>query len=182
MRRMFSQKQIEELIREHLLTSDLKVKTLEQSEPNWEVELEPSLSSSASDKGLTLTPIYNKLQLINGILYLVLINSIENPTESSISIGTGDTIQVSVSGIPEEISSRIYDFAGKKVSESGTDRIDLNRSPAGIQTGVGYSQYRLNTTHNNANSISFSLEREIAYNINAGSKSTITARNFYIVL
>ena len=162
-------------------TGAVKAQTLEQTNPNWSLAVEPVLPAAAIAKGFTITNIYNRLLVINNVLFLVMINKINNPTASAIALDNTDSIQFEAI-FPESIGEKIYDISGKKVSESGSDNIDLNYSAGAIQTGVGYSNFRLITTHAGQNQIRFVAERVGAMTVNAGNSVNVFVRNFLLLL
>lgn len=193
MRKMYTEKEIAELVNEEVLkgnvsiggnllvAGDVQVKTISQSQPNWEMEATPTLSASAITKGFTLTPIYNKVCLFGNVLYVVMINKLNNPTESSLGVDYNDTINLELPNIPSSIGSKIFDVNGKDLTEESTDTIDINRSISGIVPSQGYINYKMVLNHQGSNKMFVSLLREDAYNIPSGSLSIITGRDFLII-
>ena len=123
MRRMWSKGQIKSQISgasaevvQALQGQDVKVKTIEQSEANWEIN--DIFDSISVDEGLVYTKIYARFEEINGILYIVHIFDVENTTESSINFAFNKNIV-----LPEEIAKKIYDVSGKNVHELSPDNI-----------------------------------------------------------
>ena len=74
MRKMYSKKQIEEMTQSGLVGKNIKVKTIEQTEPNWTLDL--SEVSIVFPSGFTGTNIFSRLQKINGELEIVFTFSI----------------------------------------------------------------------------------------------------------
>ena len=160
---------------------DLQAKTLSQTQANWEMAITPALQQSAIDKGLTLTTIYNKLSLYGNILYIVQVNKINNPTESSVAVGADDNINTSITDVPATIGTKIIDTSGYDLTEESGGYLNIDRSVGAIMPSVGYASYRSVMLHNGANKISISLVREVAYNIPAGGSCIITSRCFLII-
>ena len=163
-------------------TGEVIAQKLHQTTPNWEATATPTLDASAITAGLTLTPIYNKVLVLNNILYIVMVNKINNPTASSISISGSYTISLRITNVPEEIGSKIIDLNGNPLNVSGSTAIDYNRQSAGSSSGVGSINYRMQTGHAGANNLECVLIREDSYNILAGGAATITARNFLVLV
>ena len=181
MRRMYSKKQLQEEALQGLVNADVKVKTIEQSEPNWSISFEPEMSTSAVAKGLTITNIYNRLQVINNILYIVMVNKVLNETGSAISYGSPDGVSGEIT-LPEEIADKIYDINGKKLSETGTGSVDISSNPNGIQTGVGYAPQRMSLTHNGVNKLKITLEPSPSLSITASNSVSTFGRTFLTLI
>ena len=142
MRRMFSEKQLKELNLKTLQENDVVVKTIEQTQPNFEVNIAPVLTASALGKGLELETVYNKCAVYGNILYIVMVNKVKNPTESSVSVTYEDSVVANIT-IDEKYANKIYDTDGKKASESSTALISLGyrggifKSPASYWELIG---------------------------------------------
>ena len=121
---MFSEKQIGEVANEQLVDKDLKVKTLEQTEANWSEDFSGDDFGATFPTGLEVTYSYRRISRINGELHIVLLFKIKNPTESSISVGNSNNIQIK--NIPENIASLIYDVEGDPLSEDVNDIIPIS--------------------------------------------------------
>lgn len=119
MRRMFTEKQIEEMNKDMLSNGgiDIVAKTLTQKEVNWEknIVLEPYDNTKTS-----VSTSYGKLLMINNILYIVLCGLVSNITETTQSTQVFATFVIE---IPEEIGEKIIDENGKKLTETGTGHI-----------------------------------------------------------
>ena len=118
-------------------TGPVQAQTFKQTQPNFALEVTPTLSAAAIAKGLTLTTIYNKVEVINNILYIVSLNKVNNPTESSITLNYDDRIGESIT-LPEDIADKIYDQNGVKVSESGAGAMISLGYRGGITSGFSY--------------------------------------------
>ena len=141
MRRMFSEKQLEEMIKSigkeiDFQDVDLKVKTIEQSESNWSQEITEFPNST--DPSTTSEVIYCRANRINGELHIVMLGKITNPTASDISIY--GTLSIAID-LPKEIAEKIYDVQGKKASEtsSGLIRISATHAVAFRNNETGYN-------------------------------------------
>lgn len=127
---MFSEKQIKELIKNYAADGgfggvDLKVKTIEQAEANWSLDV----TSFPTTTNCTSEPIFCRIQQINQELHIVMLGKINNPTESDINIYSTQVIEVT---LPEEIANKIYDVLGNKVSDTlaSTARVSTNFASA----------------------------------------------------
>ena len=117
MRRMFSKKEIEEIALEKLKTSDVKAKTLEQSEYNYDsgnIELNPNWLN-----GVTATKSFLKFVVINKVFYVVISLILENETENDIAM-PGNTALITQFELPEAISSKIYRKDGTTLNQTLT--------------------------------------------------------------
>lgn len=114
MRRMYSEKQLENIVDEHLEVSDVKVKTLEQSEPNWSLDIETFVNIT----GGTATPIFCRIQQINQELHFIFLGKIENTSGSTIQAYQTTDLDIE---LPQEIAEKIYDYQGYKASETPTN-------------------------------------------------------------
>lgn len=128
MRRMFSEKQIKRLIAENpaavleaLKGQDISAKTLEQSEPNVDIEM---TEVAALPEGLVLTKYYEKAIIVNNILYITLNYNIANPTENSISLTNNWLTKKAV--IPSKYASKIYRADGENITGSPSATLTLN--------------------------------------------------------
>lgn len=99
----------------NLSTTDLKVKTIEQSNHNWSSD---NLTiESTWLNGLTASNAYVKFVVINNIMYLVVSATLKNTTGSSITTATSKAL-INAITIPEEYADKIYRKDGTKVSAS----------------------------------------------------------------
>ena len=114
MRKMFSKNQIKEIVNQGLLNEDVKVKTIEQSEPNFEFNLDLS-NLNGLPQDCEVEDVYTKIVQWNRELHIVFNFKITNNGESAT---TGFTSTSNYIDLPEEVAERIIDFAGKSVAES----------------------------------------------------------------
>ena len=89
---------------------DLVAKTLKQTQPNETATISVTSPASVS-AGLTLTPILNKVEVINNILYIVAFNKIKNETAEAITFNYAKPILVDID-VSEETASKILDKNG----------------------------------------------------------------------
>ena len=67
----------------------------------------------------TITAVYNKFEVINGVLYIILNFLVNNSTASDKTITSGSTLfSVEATNIPSSISENIYDLAGNTVRQA----------------------------------------------------------------
>ena len=128
MRQMFSKKQIEGIVADNVVSNlvgkDVKVNSLEQVSPNYETEF-----SSASS---SITNIYNRIQVINNVLRIIVNVVFTNNTESSQNQYTPFQANIDVE---EWLAEKLVDLKGKKVSESAsTDNTIITCAEAYVGT------------------------------------------------
>lgn len=87
--------------------------TLEQASTNWGGSFSYPTTIGGS---LSLTNIYNRFEVINGVLYVISNIKIYNGTSSPVSM---QYLCDAVVDLPQDIASKIIDFAGNPVSVSG---------------------------------------------------------------
>ena len=94
---------------------DIAPKTVSQTQANWGGPFTLSMDGSMQAGGLTLTNIYNHVEVINGVFWIVVNVKISNTS----GIDYSGTCQLDASfAIPQKYGEKIFDFLGKKVSES----------------------------------------------------------------
>lgn len=161
---------------------DLKVKTIEQSDYNWSIDL--PLFSDFETLGLTQTRIFAKLVEINKVLYLVFEVNLANETESNITIN-GSVYYSSNIILPSEIADKIYDHAGKKVSENTLGEVTVTDVINGKYGFVGTNAYHypLILQHQGANTVRLALTKfnTTPITINAGSSDALHGRTFVVL-
>ena len=119
MRRMFSEKQIKNIVADApeqvvkaLENQDVKVKTIEQSQPNWEFDIKDILNPLVfKDK----SNLYAKMVLLNKELSIVISGSYVAQTESNTY---KNFVANAALTIPEEIASKIYRADGTTINEA----------------------------------------------------------------
>ena len=119
---------------------DFVAKTLSQAQPNWSAELIMRPSSYITAANLIFTNIYNRIEVINGVLYVIVNASIENNTGSAVNLPAGtwqlDSYAVD---LPSDLADKIVDLNGKKVSEvASPDYSIITGARALVSEGLGY--------------------------------------------
>ena len=110
---------------------DIAPKTVSQT--NYSYEVEVNLNTTA---GLTITNIYNRFCVINGVLYVIANFKIKNESGAAITIGNSYGYVASVSlGINSAIAGKIYDIDGYTVSQSNANGTLISSVPCLIHTG-----------------------------------------------
>lgn len=194
MRRMYSESELREFIRSHkddvvsaLVGKDISVgnitaqgegkgkiiaNTVEQTKANYSQTLEILGSGS-----LTIENIYNRLEIINGILHLVVNIKVKNETENPIS-----TYALTYNGIdlPTDVAEKIYDIEGKKVSEANADKFIFGVPcfRGGTNLSVFGSIPSQNLFFGASNS---SALNRMLLSIVSGSQITINAGDYFLV-
>ena len=113
MRRMYSKKELQDIIKTNLENGSLniKAKTLEQSEANW------SLPITSFGKLSNLTPevSFGRVQKLNQELEFVISVKFTNETASPI---TGYSTEPFIIELPQEIAEKIFDCNGVSVKDA----------------------------------------------------------------
>lgn len=175
MRRMYSEKQIQKLVQEADWSGvDLKVNTIEQDEPNWELDLDLSeLHNLPAD--CEVTNVYSKIIQWNRELHIIFNFKItNNGASTSLSFNsTNNYIE-----LPEAIAERIIDFEGKSVKESSTAPICAGVYNTGNTTYPTSLEaaYKAFVMRNLASANKFALGIHDIYAINAGTTLYISGR------
>ena len=177
MKRMWSKNELKEIVKStNFANVDFKAKTLSQSEPNYvsdAIEFNPIT-------GIEFTNLFNRFEIVNGILYLVVNVKLTNTTESAISIGTIDR-QVE---LPPEIAEKIIDMEGKSVKEVATTDYCLitgdtclSAVNSVLYSAVKYDSWNLFVANRaSANKLQVFIYRPTAYSLTAGSSIYLTGR------
>lgn len=170
MRRMYSENQIVKVLED----KDVKVKTIEQSEANWEQDLDLTNLYNLPT-GLTVTNVYSKIIQWNRELHIIFNFKINNPTENQISGFNSSTNNID---IPANIAERIIDFSGKNATEASTAPIcagvyntGTTSYPASLE--ASFKSFLLKNT-GTANRIALAIQD--IYAINAGTSLYISGR------
>ena len=119
MRRMYSESELRKLIQnspaeiiEALKNQDVVVKTIEQSVPNKEFDI----NFRQVPEGITMTKRYCKALVINNLLLICISCTATNTTEASISYPSPQ-LEIEVD---EEVGDKIICVNGEKLSDSYT--------------------------------------------------------------
>ena len=111
MRRMYSEKQLVNVLED----KDIVAKTLEQTQVNWG----GSFDLVSANANLSLTNVYNRCEVINGILYVIVNVVMKNSSGSTVSsVSLADAVIT----LPNKYASKIIDCLGKNVGESGASK------------------------------------------------------------
>lgn len=150
MRRMFSEKQIEEMIKSigkeiDFQDVDLKVKTIESTEPNWTQEIEYEYVQS----DVNVSIVFGNVSQYNHKINIVALLQLDNQSGSSktfyqISLGTLE--------FPTEIAKKLFDYYGDSVDETPISPQPLSSSPClgrnitinTILSGYSFNIYNIN--------------------------------------
>lgn len=131
MRRMYSEKQIGQVAKQEFVNEDIKVKTIEQSEPNYSADFS-SKEMLDLNTGIEYNPIYARLEQIGNVLYIVNVFELENTTESTLNIGN-TRLKVS---LPKSIGDKIIDVNGHALSE-----VEITSTAISADIGLKGDQY-----------------------------------------
>ena len=94
------------------ITGDLTVQTVEQSQANFKGDN----INFVAPTGLTITNTYNRLEVINQVLYVIVNFKVENNSGETVNFSTVDLM----AGLNEKYALKVYDVTGKNVHESPT--------------------------------------------------------------
>jgi len=173
MRRMYSENQIGDVAVKQLADKDLKVKTIEQKQANWEVN--DVFDEINVPEGITYTKVFGRFEEINGVLYIVHCFKITNNTGSSINVEIKKNID-----LPEYIASKIFDFDGKKASESGSSNICSDYAFFGSSSEL--YQAKIHTFRNTLSANRIELVAVNDYVVPANTTFNISFRSFLTLL
>ena len=132
---------------------DVKVKTIEQSEPNASIEF-----SAPAITGFTKVGEYCRCIKVNQTFKLILCARYQNDdTENAKSFSLGSSLYIT---IPSPIGSKIYDLSGKTLNQTptqGRGDIVIRVAPMGISTyGQNLYVHPVSVEHGNVNQIRIS--------------------------
>ena len=133
MRQMFSKKQVEGIVADNVV-SDLvgkavEVKTLNQTNANYTISF-----NFSSDPTLEVDNVYNRFEVINNVLYIVVSTKLKNKDTSSHSYGT---LAYSTVSIDSDVAGKIYDIEGNTASSAeATQNCVICQVPAIAKKGV----------------------------------------------
>ena len=95
-----------------LVGQDVKVKTIEQTNANYAVSFNLAPDGGAS---FTINNVYNRFEVINGILYFIMNIKVENNSGSTITVQKVAGTPVAVD---PTIGAKLIDFSGNAVSDA----------------------------------------------------------------
>ena len=160
------------------ITGSVEADTLEQASPNHSDSITPYIGA-----GLTIENIFNRVEVVNGVLYLVFNYKVSNNTGSSVTIYSLGTIYAN---IPNKYAVKIIDWQGHSAADS-----DNNNTTITIFTGFvanadnqGYS-YEIGCRVSNtatANQIIISPEYGDGITFADGETKYFTGRCFLALL
>lgn len=161
----------------YLEDKDVKVKTIEQSEPNWSLDFASAVPSVLDDTNNQYIPIYCRFEVLNNILYIVWNFKIKNLREYDAPL---NWLRIRFI-LPEDIADKIYDIDGHKVSESGhanpitSDMLFYGSTS--YPASIGARNTTFNLTHTStANELEISCY--IGEDLKSGVDTSFTARTF----
>ena len=132
MRRMFSEKQLEEVVKQtDFQDVELKVKTIKQSEPNYLFEFEVNVEDATHFEKVGTQ--YCRIEEVNGEIHIIILAKFHNTDTNSRSTRLS---QFDISNIPEAISSKIYGYRGP-LNEANAGLIRV--APVGVESGSAVS-------------------------------------------
>lgn len=175
MRRMYSKEELSKIIKEADFSGvDLKVKTLEQVNPNYVKDL-GAVIEALSDANKTYTNIYSKLEQYGNILYIVI-----NFKITALADGTYGGETIDIENIPSEIGEKIYDMKGKKLTEVGEASITIMNGGSSATGTANWSVIgNAYFNHRNENRITAYLGASQA--MTTGGERYYTLRSFIIL-
>lgn len=159
---------------------NLTATTLEQSQANWSTEITLNMDGNMIAGGLELTNIYNRFEVINGMLWVIANIKITNSSENNYD----NTCRIDgYVELPFKYADKIYDLLGKKASQIADDSyVIIAGHHAESFDGVSYSDvedsdYHLFLTNrDNINIVSPFIEKHTSLKLNAGDSVYISGR------
>ena len=135
------------------ITGDVIAKTFTQSQANWK----GGNINFVAPTGLTITNTYNRLEIINQVLYCIVNFKLENNSGESKTFNAVDLI----TSIPNVYAQQIFDVNGDSVAEAiASDYIFITCEPAtAMKNDDTYSGQKLSgkillANRNSANNLS----------------------------
>lgn len=149
---MYSENQIVKILE----NKEVKVKTIEQSEPNWSGNFD-SVAPQGLNAGITYTSVYSRLEKIGNVLYVVNCFKLKNNTAENLYPGN---FNLTIENIDESVSSKIIDLNGKPLNETGV-------GGAPISADYGFSGDQNYPTSLNRSTFKCVLSRAAGDSVNA---------------
>ena len=176
---MFSEKQIQELVKSLLVNNPDYMKQLIAS-LNEDVDISEDVEiRDYSSLGVTYEKQYIAIRkTAENELYIVLNFSVTNPTENGVALG--NSIYITWTNIPKEVGDKIIDVDGNKVSEVASN-VGITATSAFTDTGVksaGYYSERVMVVNNLNIANTLRCIIRDAGTIPAGATWNFTARLF----
>lgn len=166
------------------ISGSLTANTLEQTNANWvspNIELNPS--GDVASAGVDVTNIYNRFEVINNVLFIIVNISFHNPSASPVTISGNVRADKAISGVPANIGSKIIDFEGKSIAEvATTEHCLIAGTKAFTSRGLQYSHVEDSdwnvflTNRTTANLCQLFIQKSTALTINAGATVYVSAR------
>ena len=129
MRRMYSEKQLQESAIKGLENADVKVKTIKQSEPNYLFEFEVDVEDTTNFERIGNQ--YCRIEEVNGEIHIIMLARFHNKDTGNVR--STRLSQFDISNIPEDISSKIYGYNGPlNQADAGIIRV----APMGVEGGT----------------------------------------------
>lgn len=175
---VYNSKDVKEVLGKN---EDIQVKTLTQSEANYQKEF----NFSVSNEGITTTNIYNRFEVINNVLYLVVNLQLTNTTENSISVYQAGTGWIYLSSA---FGSKIIDLNGDSVHSATTNAClitgheILETSDLTSYSSVTKNGYICFQNQTGADACSVIIRWNSPLSISAGESKWVTARLFLTLL
>ena len=159
------------------ISGNLVANTISQQNPNYN----QSFSLSSYHTFITLTEIYNRLEIINNVLYLVV--SIKGEVNDG---QTHDITSLAYNqkALPSDISSKIYDIEGHTVSETIGSTANILRVPCVVYVeNVGtVDAVMVFDNATTANYVTCTIVTKSTLSLATNGKFTISARTFLTLL
>lgn len=154
-------------------TNEFAIKTLKQTQANVSIDFEWTKASV----GGSLDPdnIYNRIEEINNVLYIVSVVKYTNNTESS--VGTPQFV-LDIE-IPEELGKKIIDYNGNDLTTSGQADISACIGFTGILGQVSQVNHNVALRHVGANNLRIVTQVQ---SIGSGASNVFTFRTFLTLL
>lgn len=133
---------------------DFVAKTIEQTQPNFDASIPLAKQTHVVDADLT--EIYNRFQLFNRRLSIIVNFKLTNNTENDMTIYAGDYCVGRYQTLPSSIASKIFDIVGNSVAQANAGAKLITAVPVVVYDGetsssaTEYRDFTLWVENNNA--------------------------------
>ena len=170
------------IISGNIEVNDITCRTIEQTQPNFEATIKLAKQTHVADADLT--EIYNRFQLFNRRLSIIVNFILTNNTENDMTIYTGDYCVGRYQVLPSSIASKIFDIAGNSVAQANAGPKFITAVPMVVydgETSTTATEYRDFTLYvennNNANTLWLGVRHfNSSFVFKAGKSYYFTAR------
>ena len=157
---------------------DFVAKTLTQSQANNQYDN----NFTTAIAGLTIGNIFNRIQIVNGIMYFITNFKLTNNSGSSVNITSGALLGSNNLTMSASIAEKIYDLLGNQVSDAIANAtkiagaVGLASKNADTDSSYEYRPYITILNSQSANTIRTYVKSSEAITLDNGEVLYVTAR------